>query len=847
MSSKSSIESKSATNEPTHHSPISRHLRQVDVLLSGVQPWSRRVISSNGTNSFAYSSTSAVYIYDLHTCTIKKLISAHDGFISGVSWPPSFSSLLVTCSVDSSISVWDVIKEKRVYNLVDKERDIGGIRCIDCAHGSPLQIIFGISNRVYEWIPSQGKRRQIIKGGGSNITVVQWNPTLRRGDLVAIGRSDGRVDIVAQNEKGIWKEHPMTLPDKSKGKSLGGVLDIRWDPLSHIYILVLYGSGTVAIWDTDNIRKRNGVLVSMFEQSGTRGIAWMPWEPGNFMTVGNKSGVISVWNVSSVEAPLSTSRTSSTPFCFLQRVIDRLHPGILTTSTSSNYTAFTSSTPSTIMEASHLFSSASFPLSSMSNNSIKQTSLVRIDRAALCSFLDGSIGLLDLDRKKVAWKSFAGHRETIFDVSYHPICANILATGSYDGTVKIWNTNNFHLLGTCVVKNAKQGQSSSQQRDTSSNSGENGLAYCNRVPPSIVYSVSWKSDGSSLCIGVSDGHVQTWNIDLNHFTATSKNMTDHWEAMQQQSCNVDGSGSFNRSNTSSSKTAESSATDKTPSRKRPRCSLRSSKRLHQSEVYSVDWSPATVNDPTLEESEGIIASVSKSGRLILSTASGTILCSYVHRGGIVFGCSWNRNASNLLATTCQDGVVRILEHTVTGTRGSRSEVQTLRVLHKLIGHKSSSFRVTWNPHHSDVLASGSNDCTVRVWDINSTTGRKSTKEKTVAVLKGHTERVRALLWSHEFPEILLSGSWDSTIRIWNTVVDGGICLQIVRDHHADVYGLASHPHRPFIMVSCSRDSTLRVWRMDSPSVIQHRIHSLLGLKWDQRVLSENTGNRKREQ
>lgn len=33
--------------------------------------------------------------------------------------------------------------------------------------------------------------------------------------------------------------------------------------------------------------------------------------------------------------------------------------------------------------------------------------------------------------------------------------------------------------------------------------------------------------------------------------------------------------------------------------------------------------------------------------------------------------------------------------------------------------------------------------------------------------------------------------------------------QIIRDHHADVYGMDIHPKRPFFFMSSSRDTTLR--------------------------------------
>lgn len=41
---------------------------------------------------------------------------------------------------------------------------------------------------------------------------------------------------------------------------------------------------------------------------------------------------------------------------------------------------------------------------------------------------------------------FKGHIETIFDCEFAPHDANILATASFDGTIKLWDVATF----TCV-------------------------------------------------------------------------------------------------------------------------------------------------------------------------------------------------------------------------------------------------------------------------------------------------------------------------------------------------------------------------------------------------------------
>lgn len=112
-----------------------------------------------------------------------------------------------------------------------------------------------------------------------------------------------------------------------------------------------------------------------------------------------------------------------------------------------------------------------------------------------------------------------------------------------------------------------------------------------------------------------------------------------------------------------------------------------------------------------------------------------------------------------------------------------------------------------------------------------------------AVLKGHTSNVRPLHWNTEVPWLLLSGSWDGTVRAWDvrrawigrdgtssqsvqkatrsesiTPPGGdrndGACIAIMSDHVADVYGISGASSCPFSFVSVSRDTTLRQFSLE---------------------------------
>lgn len=47
--------------------------------------------------------------------------------------------------------------------------------------------------------------------------------------------------------------------------------------------------------------------------------------------------------------------------------------------------------------------------------------------------------LYDVERARAQWQTQGGHTETIFGCQFHPDNPNLLATCSYDSTVRLWD------------------------------------------------------------------------------------------------------------------------------------------------------------------------------------------------------------------------------------------------------------------------------------------------------------------------------------------------------------------------------------------------------------------------
>ncbi|KII88179.1 hypothetical protein PLICRDRAFT_110822 [Plicaturopsis crispa FD-325 SS-3] len=100
-----------------------------------------------------------------------------------------------------------------------------------------------------------------------------------------------------------------------------------------------------------------------------------------------------------------------------------------------------------------------------------------------------------------------------------------------------------------------------------------------------------------------------------------------------------------------------------------------------------------------------------------------------------------------------------------------------------------------------ILVSGSYDCTVRIWDI--ITGACKW------VLVGHTQKVYSVVLDPTRNQAC-SGSMDGTVRVWN--LQTGQCQHTLTGHTSLVGLLGLSPSH---LVSAAADSTLRVWDPDT--------------------------------
>jgi WD40 repeat protein len=103
----------------------------------------------------------------------------------------------------------------------------------------------------------------------------------------------------------------------------------------------------------------------------------------------------------------------------------------------------------------------------------------------------------------------------------------------------------------------------------------------------------------------------------------------------------------------------------------------------------------------------------------------------------------------------------------------------------------------------DTLASGSDDTSVKLWDV--TTGQ------CLKTLQGHTSRIWSVAFSPD-GQILASASDDTSVKLWD--VTTGQCLKTLQGHISSIYSVTFSPQGN-ILASSSGDQTVRLWDVNT--------------------------------
>ncbi|BCW99929.1 MAG: hypothetical protein KatS3mg024_2756 [Armatimonadota bacterium] len=448
--------------------------------------------------------------------------------------------------------------------------------------------------------------------------------------------------------------------------------------------------------------------------------------------------------------------------------------------------------------------------------------------ASLCIALTLAFALLPVapvsaTRPDIKWMA-GGHTNGISCVAYSPD-GQTLASGSWDGTIKVWRVADGLLIRTLTgpshsvfsIAFSPDGQIlASGNWDGTINIwriAEGALIRRFSGHADAVTSVAFSPDGQTLATGSWDSTIRLWLVWDGSLIRT---LTGHLDDVLSVAFSPDGQTLASGSDDKSIRIWRVS--DGSPIR---------TLTGHAYSVYSVAFSPDgqilasgswdntirlwRVSDGTfIRTLTGHTASVNSvafspdgqtlaSGSYDLSIrfwriSDGTILRSLAAHTSAVNSVAFSPDGQTL-ASGSGDNSLKIWR------------VSDGSVSRKLTGHSNVVTSVAFSPD-GQTLASGSQFDTILLWRVSD--------GSLIRTFPGQTSHFTAVAFSPD-GQILASGRWDGSISLWR--VSDGSLIRTIAGHTDDVTSVAFSPDGQ-ILATGSHDKVVRLWRVSDGAYIR---------------------------
>ena len=156
------------------------------------------------------------------------------------------------------------------------------------------------------------------------------------------------------------------------------------------------------------------------------------------------------------------------------------------------------------------------------------------------------------------------------------------------------------------------------------------------------------------------------------------------------------------------------------------------------------------------------------------------------------------------------------------------------------------YSTVYSPHFPTLFASASGDHTLKVWDLRGMCRTWATlrgvltpvfrvEQQSVLTIKAHNFEILTCDWNKYNENILVSGSVDKSIKIWD-IRQPTREIRTLYGHRYAVRRLKCSPHHENIVASCSYDMSMMVWDIAAEEALidryEHHTEFVVGLDWN---------------
>lgn len=417
-----------------------------------------------------------------------------------------------------------------------------------------------------------------------------------------------------------------------------------------------------------------------------------------------------------------------------------------------------------------------------------------------------------------------GHKDSIWSVAFSPQ-GNILASASRDKTVKLWSLSGEELQTLRGHSHWVVGVSFSPDGQTlATASWDNTIKLWRRQGSGFesspyktlaghtsgIFSVAWSPDGSMLASASRDGTVKLWRADGTQL----QTFRGHKNWVFSVSFSPDG------------QTIASASRDRTAKLWSLDGKELKTLNTHTAPIFSISFSPDGSQIATASW-DGTTKIWNREGKEILSLQGGQ---------SPVWSATWHPDGKTV-ATTTEDGMIKLWNLKTEDLMAMRAHGEAVwkavwspdgalmatssqettakiwsqdgRELRSLRGHNASVTGIAWSPDSSKLVTS-SRDLTAKIWNLAG---------QEIATLRGHEASVMGISFSPDGQSIATAG-WDGVVKLWNLE---GKAILTLGNHSRGVTSVAFSPDGQLIASGCD-DGNVKLWSRDGRELLTLRGH-----------------------
>ncbi|KAI3438030.1 hypothetical protein D9Q98_000473 [Chlorella vulgaris] len=165
-----------------------------------------------------------------------------------------------------------------------------------------------------------------------------------------------------------------------------------------------------------------------------------------------------------------------------------------------------------------------------------------------------------------------------------------------------------------------------------------------------------------------------------------------------------------------------------------------------------------------------------------------------------YGLSWSQQREGYLLSGSDDAQICVWD-----VKGTSQANRQLAALHIFQGHLGVVEDVAWHPRHGDLFGSVGDDKKLIIWDLRKPQPAAQDKE-----VEAHTAEVNCLAFNPFNEYVVATGSADKTVALWD-MRNMTSKLHLFERHDEEVFQVGWSPHNETILASSGADRRLMVW------------------------------------